>query len=370
MTTWRGLAPIAIALASTSIACRRDAPAKVEDPAPSVAPATAKKKSPKPATGAAASCTDTTSDPRNCGVCGHDCRGAACSEGLCAPIVVAESAGGAYGIALDATHVYWTTVTHPVADDGPAAGEVRRVPIAGGTPETIADRQWAPTALALDDDAIYWVTSTRNDATRGTLMRLAKKGGKAVALAHGAWLFDLVLANGEVYWVDHENGLVAKMPTKGGDVTTLAADAKHPEHIAVDAQRAYWSDDNGIHSVPIDGGASTLLSPKRPNSPLALDAGNIYANLGNRGEIGRIPVGGGPSTILVHEDEVLDALVVLASHLYWLEFTDTTWLLRAATLTGHDVVTLATVPNSWTIAVDTDYVYTTVEGRRLIKVPR
>jgi hypothetical protein len=36
-------------------------------------------------------CTDTSSDPKNCGRCGHDCLGGACSGGHCAPVELARS---------------------------------------------------------------------------------------------------------------------------------------------------------------------------------------------------------------------------------------------------------------------------------------
>ena len=76
--------------------------------------------------------------------------------------VLAESpdATGAGDIALDATHVYWTTGK---------AGGVYRVPKAGGPVEPIALAQDFPTGIAVDDEAVYWT-----EREGGTLRKLPK----------------------------------------------------------------------------------------------------------------------------------------------------------------------------------------------------
>jgi hypothetical protein len=78
-------------------------------------------------------CTiDTTSDPQNCGVCGHDCLGGGCEAGRCEPVVLATDVGGlaSGAIALDDAYVYWTNG---------ATGTVARVPIDGGLAELLLD---------------------------------------------------------------------------------------------------------------------------------------------------------------------------------------------------------------------------------------
>lgn len=64
-----------------------------------------------------ARCDDTSSDPKNCGVCGHDCLGGECKAGACTPTVVLEAralepAGVEfYGtIAIDDGTVVWRDV--------------------------------------------------------------------------------------------------------------------------------------------------------------------------------------------------------------------------------------------------------------------
>jgi hypothetical protein len=49
-----------------------------------------------------------TSDPLNCGSCGHSCLGGACNDKMCQPVRVATSDGGDISsVAVSATHVFW-----------------------------------------------------------------------------------------------------------------------------------------------------------------------------------------------------------------------------------------------------------------------
>lgn len=56
------------------------------------------------------SCNDTQSDSKNCGACGHDCLGGACSNGQCQATVFATTTDPQVPwLALDATRVLWLT---------------------------------------------------------------------------------------------------------------------------------------------------------------------------------------------------------------------------------------------------------------------
>ena len=81
-----------------------------------------------------------SSDPSNCGRCGHSCLGGACVAGACQPVVLAseqgDSTGGGYyaengaalsgpdRIATDGATVFWLDLS----------GVVMSIPTAGGVP--------------------------------------------------------------------------------------------------------------------------------------------------------------------------------------------------------------------------------------------
>lgn len=74
-----------------------------------------------------------------------------------APSAAAGSARKAQ-LAIDATHVYWTA-----ADDAALPtklGRIMRVPKGGGAKEILADQQPGAYGVAIDAGFVYWTTST------------------------------------------------------------------------------------------------------------------------------------------------------------------------------------------------------------------
>jgi hypothetical protein len=61
-------------------------------------------------------------------------------------------------IAVDATHVYWSTYSSNTAFPD---GELRRVPIAGGATEVVAASQYSISSLAVDATHVYWTVNAR-----------------------------------------------------------------------------------------------------------------------------------------------------------------------------------------------------------------
>jgi Stigma-specific protein, Stig1 len=143
-------------------------------------------------------CVQVDSDARHCGACGHDCLGAACNAGLCVPQEVVDPIEDPIALAVDETHVYWTT----------AAGSVQRAPKAGGAIETIAAGQKAPDLIAVDGKRAFWLnqgdgTVVRRKVDGNGPIKVVFDGGVAGSL-RGITLddknvyFNRVLVDGDI----------------------------------------------------------------------------------------------------------------------------------------------------------------------------
>jgi hypothetical protein len=93
-----------------------------------------------------------------------------------AATTLASNEGRVFGIAFDATRVYWTAMD---------ASSVRSAPIGGGPVTTLAAGQESPFGIAVDATSVYWSNEGNGN---GTLMKLAKWGCKSTRRAEPAEL--------------------------------------------------------------------------------------------------------------------------------------------------------------------------------------
>lgn len=130
-----------------------------------------------------------------------------------------------YGIAVDATSVYWTTFSTP--------GTVMKAPLGGGSPTTLGSAPGSGYGIAVDATNVYWITSE-------AVMKVALSGGMPVILAPTGGQ-GIAVDDANVYWTDFGNpGSVSKVSIRGGAATVLATDLQYPAGIAVDATSVYW----------------------------------------------------------------------------------------------------------------------------------
>jgi sugar lactone lactonase YvrE len=269
------------------------------------------------------------------GACaGKDCLGGNCANGKCEPVLLASDADDAklkapLGIAVDATHVYFT-VNEYVA----GKGLVMRASIAGGQLETLASGQDFPFHIALDSTHVYWTNKVdAGDAgVSGGVLRVLKSGGSPELIAgNEPGAAGVSVDATHVYWANHTaTGAVKQRAKDGSDsVMVLASGQNKPYETWCDpgnSGNVYFTvqEDGRVRSVPKSGTAITNLSDAVPSvRPLALDGSSVFFGVFlTPGDVRTIPVDQGPNQISAGVTSganfaaVVD-LTVDASHVYF-----------------------------------------------------
>jgi hypothetical protein len=254
---------------------------------------------------------DLTSDPMNCGACGHSCLRGDCVSSRCQPAVLADDQSGPLGIDVSPRFVFWVNQNPPgIVRWDKDGGGVRTI-----TSPTDALTEPFDVAADADEKFVYWSELTgaqvyRKPIAGGDKMAVGTGGpGQAAFLAlDGAQLYvsdfrmgrgsiatDMVLFveqemigglavhGGVVYYARRETGKIMAGPIMGANDATVLVDAVsgHPMGVAVDDTNVYWIEDGQrVKQASRKGGGTpvTLYEAPQPfgDSDIAVDSTALY----------------------------------------------------------------------------------------------
>jgi len=217
----------------------------------------------------------------------------------------------AWGATSANAYVYWS--------DDAAPGSLGRAELSGAANPGDG---WLPglafsgCGVAVDGSHVYWTTR------EGTVGR-ANLDGSAVdedfIVLPSGWACGVATDAGHLYWASNSSGKLGRAGLDGSNVQAawMSPGTGHGCGIAVDSGSVYWATASGVYSAPLGGGpVSTISEATTENCGVAVNAAHIYWATGE-GKIERDTLGGGPPTPIVEAPLSPCGVAVDANYLYW-----------------------------------------------------
>lgn len=315
-------------------------------------------------------CVDVTSDPNNCGRCGHSCLGGKCAGGACQPIELTSKLSIPQGLALGPDGVYVTVW---------GANKVVRVPKGGGPAEDVSTATSHPWGIAVASSggkttSIVW--GEENGSSSNVVFCDSVPCASPKKSLVGSDVYAVAIASGNAYWTTRSasTGKVQSCNVNGCFGTPFDRVTGQPNIrglVVSGAQLAFGVRSSGgviRRSTTAGTGIVDLISDLDNAEGLATDGTTLYAAVNGSGIIARCPLTGctaqTPSTFALATYP--HAVATDGTNVYWAnglaqEKGSISWC-PATGCSGAGNVLADAQSNPYGIAVDEEAIYWTTSA--------
>ncbi len=246
----------------------------------------------------------------------------------------------------------------------------------------------APNSVAVNGTTIFFTSA------RGVRAASLDCSGAVQSLYDVGALFGatespsgIVLGSGSVVWADGNVGGIGSVPIDGGQPSLLATlGGPGPYEVALAGEQLYWAHlAGGVQSMAVGGGAVTTYPASvalggSEDDGIAVDELYVYWNDLLQKTVNKMPLGGGPVTVLASNQGYLVGIATDGHFVYWASttglYTDSeTGSISRVSRDGGVVELLASqATETLNLGLDGSYVYWTASGHTagsgsLSKVP-
>jgi len=234
-------------------------------------------------------------------------------------ITLADGLADPSNLAADQTSVYVSTSA------APRDGAILKVPKTGGSPVSLTHGQFLggySHAVAVDSTRVYFVVVDTHSGVTNTIMTVPTAGGSPQPLVpNRSSIYSITLDAANLYWTEPQTGSVVKAPKVGGSPLTLITGAAEPSVLAVDSMHVYWINRfAGLARMGLDGSNPTMLGTIAADSGPVLAIDSTHAYWGMNGYLEAVPKAGGQQvTLLPDYGTVGSDIATDGSMIYWLK---------------------------------------------------
>ena len=272
--------------------------------------------------GADGGCQSVACDPHNCGATGHDCLGGECLDGVCQPFTLLGGLHTPVAIALTADGVYFNDGSDIFTCAKTGCGP------SGSAKQVIALAEIGVASLAVDATHLYWTTDVSpTGGVKRCLLPTCQQGTEALAsmLDQPA---DVAVDATSLYVVAGvpSQGVVLGCPLTGcgplnSAAQTYATNLGQPVRVVPTDTELYWTTADGhLQRCPLTGCAGSPEDVAINVNPtaLTLTAGVAYFG-GASGDLIICSLPACTQVVVAHTSVPAMALTVDHTHVYWSE---------------------------------------------------